>query len=397
MRTARRRLLPLAILGLTLAGMALAQSGTPSAAPANGTVTVQPGDSLWSIARRYGTTVKALVAANQLAGDRLQSGATLRLPNGSDDTPTSYVVQPGDTLYGIALAFRLSVEDLIAYNDLGGSVIHPGQRLTLRPGKTAPPLLEVTVQPGDSLWGIAQRHGVSVEALAAANGIAAGAVLHPGDTLAVPGQYAATASSDVGGPVPSAVTVTKGESLWSIAHAYGTTISALMSANGLSSAELVPGQTLIVIPPEQLGRAVPPAAQPRPEPLAAMRWPLRGRITSYYGFRILQGYGADFHTGIDIAGNTGDPILAAIGGTVELAGWNGDYGLCVIVRNGDAEYYYGHASVLLVKRGESVKQGQPIARVGSTGFATGPHLHFEIRVHGQPVDPLPYLDPRAGR
>jgi len=380
------------------AGAALgwAGAGTPPA-PAVGSVTVQSGDSLWAIAQRYGTTVKALAAANGLTSNRLRPGSTLTLPTGSDASPDTYIVQPGDTLYGIALAFNLSVEDLIAYNHLSGSVIHAGQTLALRPGKATPPTLKVTVRAGDSLWSIAQRHGVSVAALASANGIDSGALLHPHESLTVPGQYAATANADVGGPVPPTVSVAKGDSLWSIAHAYGTTVSALMSANGLTSPELFPGQRLTVIPPDQLGRAVPRAPKLKVRPVAVMRWPLRGRITSYFGYRILSGYGADFHTGIDIAGQVGEPIHAALGGTVELAGWNGDYGLCVIIRNGNADYFYGHASALLVHRGEVVTQGQTIARVGSTGFATGPHLHFEVRVHGHPIDPLPYLDPRAGR
>lgn len=395
MRALRRLLLEVGVLGLVVAGAGYAHAGA-SPTPAVGSVTVQPGDSLWAIAQRYDTTVAALQEANHLTSDALRPGTTLRLPAGSNASPNVYVVQPGDSLYDIALAFHLSVDDLIAYNQLSGSVIRPGQTLALRPGPLTPSALRFTVRPGDTLWGIAQLYGVSVATLASANGIATQALLHPGESLRVPGRYAGVAR-DVGGVAPPTVTVTKGDSLWSIAHAYGTTIAALMSANGLSTTELFPGQVLTVILPGQLGRALPPSAQPQPGSLNAMIWPIHGRITSYFGFRLLRVAGSNFHTGIDIAGHVGEPIHAAIGGTVALAGWNGGYGLCVIIRDGDIDYYYGHASALLVKRGEAVRAGQVIARVGSTGYSTGPHLHFEVRVNNQPVDPLPYLDPAAGR
>ncbi len=80
-----------------------------------------------------------------------------------------------------------------------------------------------------------------------------------------------------------------------------------------------------------------------------------------------------------------------------LAGWNGGYGLCVIIKSGNTAYYYGHASALLVQQGQQVQEGQVIARVGTTGHSTGPHLHFEIRVDNEPVDPLPLLQTQASR
>lgn len=384
------------VLWLT-AGPAWAQPGSgKGGGPSASTVTVQPGDTLWGMAQRYGTSVAALRSANHLGSDALRPGMTLTLPGGSDANPDVYLVQPGDTLYSIALAFHLSVDDLIAYNGLGGSMIRPGEELKLHPGKATPKPLTVTVGPGDSLWGLAHRYGVSVSTLASANHVGAGDVIHPGQSLTVPGRYAAP-TADTGGPVPPTVTVTKGESLWSIAHSHGTTVAALMSANGLPSTELFPGQTLRIVPPGELGRAVPPSSVPAPSSPHRMLWPIHGAITSYFGYRLLRVDGSNFHTGIDIAGTMGEPVHAAVAGTVTLAGWNGGYGLCVIISDGNTEYYYGHASVLLVKRGEWVGAGQVIARVGSTGQSTGPHVHFEIRVDNEPVDPLPFLDPRAGR
>lgn len=387
------------VFALLAAGAAAAASAPPAASTS---VTVQPGDSLWSIAQRYGTTVDALRTANHLTSDALVPWTKLVLPPGSDASPNVYVVQPGDSLYGIALAFHLTVDDLIAYNHLSGTVLRPGQRLVLHGGKGVPPTLRVTVRRGDTLWGVAQAHGVTVATLAAANGIDPNALLHPGETLKVPGRYVPAHAIDVGGAAAPTVTVTRGESLWSIAHAYGTSVAALMSANNLTSTELFRGQRLTVIPAGQLGRAVSAAPLAQPTSMNAMIWPIRGRITSYFGYRLLRVAGPNhdlppFHSGLDIAGYVGEPIHAALGGTVALAGWSGGYGLRVIIRDGHTDYSYGHASKLLVSRGGTVRQGQIIARVGDTGDSTGPHLDFEILVNNMPIDPLPYLDPHAGR
>jgi murein DD-endopeptidase MepM/ murein hydrolase activator NlpD len=120
-------------------------------------------------------------------------------------------------------------------------------------------------------------------------------------------------------------------------------------------------------------------------------WPLSGTLTSRFGWRRLRGN--RFHTGIDLAAPTGTRVYAALSGRIEFAGWNRQgYGYLVIVRGWDnRQYYYGHNSRLLVKRGQWVRQGQIISRVGSTGFSTGPHLHFEIRVAGKAKNPLAYL------
>jgi murein DD-endopeptidase MepM/ murein hydrolase activator NlpD len=132
-------------------------------------------------------------------------------------------------------------------------------------------------------------------------------------------------------------------------------------------------------------------------------WPLPAPhiITSPFGQRYIQAFREyDFHTGVDIAEPTGTPIHAAADGVVVSAGWNGGYGNCVIIYDGKADgvnYYtlYAHQSRVGVQKGQDVQQGQVIGYVGMTGNATGPHLHFEIRKNGQPVDPMPYL-PQVG-
>jgi len=121
-------------------------------------------------------------------------------------------------------------------------------------------------------------------------------------------------------------------------------------------------------------------------------WPTTThRITSPYGYRYIFG-SYSFHLGVDIGASYGSTIKAADGGKVTYSGWKGSYGYLVIIThdNGD-QTYYAHCSKLLVSYGEKVYQGQSIAKVGSTGNSTGPHLHFEIRKGGKTVNPLNYL------
>jgi murein DD-endopeptidase MepM/ murein hydrolase activator NlpD len=119
--------------------------------------------------------------------------------------------------------------------------------------------------------------------------------------------------------------------------------------------------------------------------------PLRGPLTSRFGYRLHPLFGRrHFHAGIDIAAPRGAPVRAAAAGTVIFAGWYGGYGKLVILDHGEgASTLYGHLSAILVAPGARVARDQVIGRVGSTGYATGPHLHFEVRQGGRPIDPLP--------
>lgn len=124
-----------------------------------------------------------------------------------------------------------------------------------------------------------------------------------------------------------------------------------------------------------------------------MGYPSIGEITSSFGYRIhpILGY-KRFHAGIDFGADTGSPIYAADSGVVLFAGWYGGYGQSVIIDHGNSlTTLYAHASELYVSEGQSIQQGQVIAAIGSTGLSTGPHLHFEVRQNGEPVDPLNYL------
>jgi len=121
--------------------------------------------------------------------------------------------------------------------------------------------------------------------------------------------------------------------------------------------------------------------------------PCLGEVTSGFGWRMhpILGY-QRFHSGIDFGADYGTTINAADNGTVIFAGWYGGYGNAVIIDHGGGiTTLYGHTSEIYVSEGQAVQRGQAIAAVGSTGLSTGPHLHFEVRQNGDPVDPAAYL------
>jgi murein DD-endopeptidase MepM/ murein hydrolase activator NlpD len=134
---------------------------------------------------------------------------------------------------------------------------------------------------------------------------------------------------------------------------------------------------------------------PVPDALANGRlaWPAQGPMTSGFGPRTHPIFGdSRVHTGIDIAAPYGAPVWAAARGVVVYVGTLSGYGNTIIVDHGGGlATTYNHLSGFLTGSGTSVARGEPIGRVGCTGYCTGPHLHFEVRVDGTPVDPLPYL------
>jgi murein DD-endopeptidase MepM/ murein hydrolase activator NlpD len=123
---------------------------------------------------------------------------------------------------------------------------------------------------------------------------------------------------------------------------------------------------------------------------SGLLWPITGRVSSGYGWRIHPIFHTrEFHTGIDIAAPYSAPIAAVLDGTVIFSGWMRGYGMLVILDHGNGlSTTYSHISASLVHVGDHVQRGAIIARIGSTGWSTGPHLFFEVREDGQPVDPL---------
>ena len=138
---------------------------------------------------------------------------------------------------------------------------------------------------------------------------------------------------------------------------------------------------------EQQASASAAAAPPVVSGSGQLSWPVSGAVTSGFGVR----WGR-MHEGIDIAVGTGTPVHAAAAGTVIYAGWMEGYGNLVVLDHGNGlSTAYGHNSSLATSVGQTVARGQVIAYSGSTGHSTGPHVHFEVRVNGGPVDPLGYL------
>ena len=181
----------------------------------------------------------------------------------------------------------------------------------------------------------------------------------------------------------------------------GLELSGLTVGRELQIAQASSGQSLLAVRPLRSGGAawpeqtlLPMADQPdhlKP-PIVGYQWPTKGVFTSGYGWR----WGR-MHKGIDIANNTGTPVVASRDGIVSFSGWSGAYGYLVEIAHSDGESTrYAHNSRLLVKKGQVVPRGARISLMGSTGRSTGPHLHFEIRRSGgaalNPLVKLPALN-----
>jgi LysM repeat protein len=213
-------------------------------------------------------------------------------------------------------------------------------------------------------------------------------------------------------PVTATAKIKSGDSLASFLKRHGMTqkqllswnpglqLSALTIGQELQIAEASSSQSILAVRPLSSGDAAWPerpvlssADQPdslKP-PIVGYQWPTKGVFTSGYGWR----WGR-MHKGIDIANNTGTPVVAARDGIVSFSGWRGAYGYLVEIAHSDGEFTrYAHNSRLLVKKGQIVPRGSRISLMGSTGRSTGPHLHFEIRrAGGAALNPLVKLPAR---
>ena len=213
-------------------------------------------------------------------------------------------------------------------------------------------------------------------------------------------------------PASTHAKIQKGDSLGAFLKRHGVTqqelktfnpgleFNALTIGRELQVAQASSGQSLLAVRPLRSGAAawpeqtlLPAADQPdslKP-PIVGYQWPTKGVFTSGYGWR----WGR-MHKGIDIANNTGTPVVASRDGIVSYSGWSGAYGYLVEIAHSDGEFTrYAHNSRLLVKKGQVVPSGARISLMGSTGRSTGPHLHFEIRrAGGAALDPLIKLPAR---
>lgn len=197
--------------------------------------TVKSGDSLWSISRKFGVSVNELKKVNNLSSNLLSIGQNLIIPGKKNNTSSNeYVVKKGDTLYGIANKYNVSVDNLKSYNNLSTDSLSIGQTIKIPDNKANSN--EYVVKSGDSLYSISRKYGVSVDELMSVNNLKS-TVLSVGQVLKIPNS----------GEVTNVIyTVKKGDSLWSIAKNNKTTVDAIVKLNNLSNANLSIGQKLLL-------------------------------------------------------------------------------------------------------------------------------------------------------
>jgi len=225
---------------------------------------------------------------------------------------------------------------------------------------------------GDSLFGIANRFNVSIDSIITLNNLKNAYYLKIGTVLKVPNMSGILYK------------VKRGDNLSSIARRYRISVNRIADANDLPSSTIHIGQK-IFIPDGVL------SAWDRALAIGSIfKRPTKGRLTSGMGFRIDPFTGRmAYHLGIDIANRLGTPVYSSRFGRVTYAGRKGNYGkTVVIVHPGGYSTLYAHLSKVTVKRGETVKQGERIGLIGSTGRSTGPHLHFEVHQGNRLIDPL---------
>ncbi|MBR1671335.1 MAG: LysM peptidoglycan-binding domain-containing M23 family metallopeptidase [Fretibacterium sp.] len=339
-----------------------------------------------------------------------------------------HVVKAGETLSDIALAYGgLTAQDILRANGLKNANRLAENQLLLiprDPSKIEDTLDEVrtrqmrvaavkekvvplkissyVVARGDSLWSISNSQNIELDTLVGSNAFKTSATLRPGAVLRIPNQDGIF------------YVMRKGEKIESVCKRYGVSVEKLRQVNATLNVAALKAGDEVFLPgayPHALAdekESVKEAGQPSAPKNAKTvkkieipvkntnqpyRWPVMGRINSPFGWRqhpITRR--RNFHTGIDIKADRGALIRGAADGKVAYSGWMGGYGKVLVIDHPNGQStLYAHCSTLMVKQGASVSRGQDIARVGTTGASTGPHLHFEVRNGNSPVNPLKYL------
>lgn len=355
--------------------------------------TVQPGDTLSQIARRYRVDPRAIMYSSGLESVALRPGQILRIPlveEASDESRLppgvrTYIVRRGDTVQSVANRFDLTLLGLVSANPGLPSLdrLEVGSTLYIPTGE---PGLLVRLKPGETIQDLASRFGLSVTAVAKANALNSPTDVQAGDLVLLPGVQAKTTYNRLL-QIRDAERKAREEEERRLAEERRQREEARrkqqQEQRRLEQQARTRQQQVQSQPRLRRANAVVAAA--------GYRWPMTNfTITTYYGRR---GVFQRFHTGIDMAAPTGTPIYAARAGQVETAGWSRfGYGLHVILDHGGAqETLYGHMSRIVVRPGQWVARGDLIGYVGSTGWSTGPHLHFEVRVGGTARNPMAYL------
>jgi len=304
-----------------------------------------PGEDLEAVAAAHGIDLDLLASANNVGYARVPRRETqIRLP----------LTYSREKQWDRSLEF---LYPMATSGPIGGNG---------KANRGAPQITRHAVARGECLWTIAKKYHVRMETIVAMNDLPSARYLRPGQILEIP---------DTDG---SYITIKKNDTVASVCEKYGIEITDLVNANpGVDVHALQIAQRLFV-----------PGTQALSE-IFRFGWPVHGRISGRYGYRIHPVYHRRMmHTGLDIAAGYGSPIRAALGGRVAFVGWKGGYGKTVVVEHPNGyETLYGHCSTILVNRGDTVKRGDTIARIGSTGISTGPHVHFEVREHGSRINP----------
>ncbi len=303
--------------------------------------------------------------------------------------PVSYL-ETADVLENMPVATEqttpvIPVNEEIALSQSGSVLVKQHFNSTDHP-PTRTQVEEYTVKAGDTISSIASRFGLKVNTLLWSNKLSKYSIIRPGDKLTIP-------------PEDGVIhTIKKGDTIKKIADLYQADELSIIEANDINPRALTVGTTIFIpdgVPPAPKIRTKPRTrsnlslkqifqpAPANPNTDTKLLWPGKShRINQYYTWR---------HRALDINGRIGDPIYAAESGKVIRASWNRGYGYNVMINHGNGIItLYAHSSKLLVKKGDTVKRGDVIALVGSTGWSTGPHIHFEVRVNGRKVNPLNY-------
>jgi murein DD-endopeptidase MepM/ murein hydrolase activator NlpD len=378
--------------------------------------TVQAGESLAMIAKRYGVTTDQIISANNLPDiNSIYAGQQLTIPEGitqpaAKSEDVTYTLQRGDSLYRVSLVFGVSVDDLLAANSLASpNAVYPGLVVRVPSTDTQPvpassaatPATTTentggrtyTVKMGDTLSQIAVSYSVTVDGLVAANGLLRADRIYVGEIINIP-EAGATARAY---PAQTAVShrVKTGETLSGIALLYGVTVHSLAVANGIENPARIVVGTVLSVPSAQAGSNSVAYASVGDGLCTDVELTQTGTgyfIRPTHGYVVSQPFLA-WHSGIDLAVDTGTDVYAADGGTVVFSGWNtAGYGnLIVLDHNNGWRTYYAHLSKIDVGCGQWIPRGSIIGQVGSTGNSTGPHLHFEMLRFGIAVNPAGYI------
>ncbi len=330
---------PLEVTG-TAAPRSVAAIRSPG--PGSTTIIVGTSDTLETLSRRYNVTPAAILQANGYKGPRNLS-------------PGQQLVIPRQTAVGAVPALAAPVSKPVAV--------------------AAAPAVHV-VNPGDTLLSVARHNHVSLSELARANGIESNAKLRLGMKLTVPGAKTAAVA-----PAAQPATVAA-QPVAAVAPA-----TKMAAAGGPPQSARLAQATATV---EDAAVATPVKATEATGALPTFRWPVRGKVITSYGAKT----NGKSNDGINLAVPEGTPVKAAEDGVVAYSGNElKGYGNLVLVRHSNGYVTaYAHASELMVKRGDTIKRGQTIAKSGQSGEVGSPQLHFEIRKGSSPVDPLQFLN-----